>query len=59
MINQLEGELSEKTEELKISADYYTFAQKIAAGTYVQELAVNETVRKNSDYIKTGSSTIK
>lgn len=59
MINRLESELSEKTEELKISADYYTFAQKIAGGTYVQELAYNENIMKLSDYVETGSAIIK
>jgi len=59
MINRLESELSEKNEELKISADYYTFAQKIAGGTYVQELAYNENIIKLSDYVETGSAIIK
>lgn len=53
-ISELESELKEKNNQLKKAADYFEFAQKVAGGTYVQSLSINEHIRKNADFIPHG-----
>lgn len=53
-LNELEEELNIRQNDLKEAAEYYEFAQKVASGTYVQELARNEQIRRVSDYVPSG-----
>ena len=53
-LNELEEELNIRQNDLKEAAEYYEFAQKVASGTYVQELARNEQIRRVADYVPSG-----
>lgn len=53
-IKTIETNLNNKQGQLKIVADYYEFASKVAGGTYIQSLTLNEHIRKNADSIPHG-----
>lgn len=53
-VKAVETELTDKKRMLKKAADYYEFASKVAGGTYIQSLTLDEHIRKHADYIPHG-----
>jgi len=53
-LKKLETEFHIMNNDLKDAAEYFEFAQKVASGTYVQELAHKEKIRRVADYVPKG-----
>ena len=53
-LKKLETEFHIRNNDLKDAAEYFDFAQKVASGTYVQELAHKEKIRRVADYVPKG-----
>lgn len=53
-LKKLETEFHIRNNALKEAAEYFEFAQKVASGTYVQELAHKEKIRRAADYVPKG-----